>query len=92
MNKERCPIPLEHSDIHLSGVHDPNLCAGRPCTIHNRSDHHMRHMPQHWRNDRRIMERICQHGIGHPDPDEIDPDTIHGCDGCCGRPINKIPD
>ncbi len=44
-----------------------------------------------WRQDRRIMERICKHGIGHPDPDDAafrkimsgDSDTTHGCDGCC---------
>ena len=34
------------------------------------------------------MERICDHGIGHPDPDEFrirngEDDGIHGCDGCC---------
>jgi hypothetical protein len=35
------------------------------------------------------MERICPHGIGHPDPD--DPafknpiEGVHGCDGCCSR-------
>lgn len=33
------------------------------------------------------MERICPHGVGHPDPDEIDLEVnakgIHGCDGCC---------
>jgi len=74
---------LEHTDISVSNVHSEEQCKGQPCTIHNRSDHNMRHFPQHWRSDRRIMERICPHGVGHPDPDEIDPDTTHGCDGCC---------
>lgn len=46
------------------------------------------------------MERICPHGIGHPDPDDIafkrnrprfgedmaKADSIHGCDGCCQGP------
>jgi hypothetical protein len=47
----------------------------------------MRAFPQHWRTDRKIIERICPHGVGHPDPD--DPkmmevyEAIHGCDGCC---------
>lgn len=45
---------------------------------------------QRWRSDRGIMERICRHGVGHPDPD--DPalkgkdgwaEAVHGCDGCC---------
>jgi len=29
------------------------------------------------------MERECPDGIGHPDPDEINPNKMHGCDGCC---------
>jgi hypothetical protein len=64
-------------------IHSPELCDGRPCIVHNPSKHSMRAFPTHWRPDRRIMERICPHGVGHPDPDEIDPDTVHGCDGCC---------
>lgn len=68
----------------LLGVHPPERCAGQHCVIHNPSDHAMRDFPTHWRNDRKIMERICPHGVGHPDPDEINPDTVHGCDGCCG--------
>lgn len=50
----------------------------------------MRDFPTHFREDRQIMERICPHGIGHPDPDDAafrasrgDDDTVHGCDGCC---------
>lgn len=51
--------------------------------------------PQHWRADRLLMERICKHGVGHPDPDDIaykriqhgdsvaESESIHGCDGCC---------
>lgn len=56
-----------------------------PCAIHGPSDHHMATWRQHWRGDRGIIERICPHGVGHPDPDGIyaDGDTVHGCDGCC---------
>jgi hypothetical protein len=32
-----------------------------------------------------MMERTCRHGVGHPDPDDLNPDTIHGCDGCCSK-------
>lgn len=47
--------------------------------------------PAHWRHDRGILERVCSHGIGHPDSDQFDfwRETgqewqgIHGCDGCC---------
>ena len=80
-------IQLENSDVLIYNVHDPVLCEGRPCTIHNRTEHSMRGFPQHWRDDRGIMERICPHGVGHPDPDSNWPDGdyrwIHGCDGCC---------
>lgn len=59
-----------------------------PCTIHNRTEHSMRTFPQHWRDDRGIMERICPHGVGHPDPDDfrvrtVKHEGVHGCDGCC---------
>lgn len=78
----------------LHNVHKPEDCAGRPCVIHNPSDHHMRKWPLHWRDDRMIFERLCPHGIGHPDPDSLyherlaaDGDEqyvgVHGCDGCC---------
>lgn len=79
---------LEHSDVMLTNVHSKDACFGEACTIHNRSDHAMRAYPQHWRDDRKIMERICPHGVGHPDPDDykigLDPaEAVHGCDGCC---------
>lgn len=77
-------------------VHDRKKCEGHHCCIHNPSDHHMKDWPTHWRDDRRLMERICPHGIGHPDPDDLNfkaslgADTrtmaIHGCDGCCEEP------
>ena len=72
----------------MASVHASEKCYGEWCCIHNPSPHHMVYWPQNWRYDRGIMERICPHGIGHPDPD--DPKTIadlwqniHGCDGCC---------
>jgi hypothetical protein len=78
---------LENTDLIIF-AHPKFVCVGRPCTIHNRSDHVMRSFPQHWRSDRAIMERICPHGIGHPDPDEYKLalskyEGVHGCDGCC---------
>ena len=78
---------LEHTDDWLN-CHEESVCRGDFCTLHNRSDHKMRAFPQHWRADRGIMERICEHGVGHPDPDEyqvrmgFDKGT-HGCDFCC---------
>lgn len=80
---------LEHRNIAV-GTHSADKCAGEFCTIHNRSDHHMRHMKQEWRWDKGIMERICEHGIGHPDPDEINGDGIHGCDLCCVGKVEVV--
>lgn len=84
-------VTLENSDEQLY-THPNFACGGKHCTIHNRSDHSMRSFPQHWRSDRAIMERICPHGIGHPDPDEYKlnrannwTEFVHGCDGCCGE-------
>lgn len=70
-------------------IHPRATCRGYWCACHYPSSHHMRDWPQNWREDAKIMERMCDHGIGHPDPD--DPaafrHSIHGCDGCCARPF-----
>jgi hypothetical protein len=78
---------LENSSKFMH-CHQETKCRGDFCTLHNRSDHKMRKFPQVWRSDRLIMERVCSHGIGHPDPDEFrirngEDDGVHGCDGCC---------
>lgn len=77
-------------------VHGRSECVGEFCVIHNPSEHVMREFRTHWRGDRSLMERICPHGIGHPDPDDIAAKKllvddyeryafeVHGCDGCCG--------
>lgn len=68
----------------IFNVHHINQCAGRNCVLHNMSNHSMRSFPQHYRQDIGIMERVCPHGIGHLDPDELtDRLGAHGCDGCC---------
>jgi hypothetical protein len=76
-------------------AHKPNVCAGQPhCIVHNPSDHHMRDWPITFRGDKYLSERVCPHGIGHPDPDDLawrTPEqrealSIHGCDGCCHTP------
>lgn len=81
----------EHLGAAIVRTHHISKCAGQTCALHNPSDHPLRDAPLHWRGDRRLMERICAHGIGHPDPDAIayglsvgGTDTgAHGCDGCC---------
>lgn len=82
-------VTLENTDQQI-WVHPNFACKNEACTIHNRSDHCMRSFPQEWRTDRAIMERICPHGVGHPDPDEYKIrgekgkyELYHGCDGCC---------
>lgn len=76
-------------------VHDKNDDCLVSCVIHNPSQHSMRAFPTLWRADRGLMERLCPHGVGHPDPDDIafkarvygtafaKAAAIHGCDGCC---------
>jgi len=79
----------------MRNVHDAKLCEGRGCAIHNHpSDHALKNAPMLWREDRGILERICQHGVGHPDYDSAiylasigqEVENVHGCDGCCYTP------
>lgn len=72
-------------------VHDPSRCAGNVCPIHSPTRHHMSEWPQNFRSDSMLMERICEHGIGHPDPDDprLYDEGVHGCDGCC-RPPTEV--
>lgn len=72
-------------------------CDLNGCCIHNPSDHSLRGARLVWRRAGPFdikpshMERICSHGVGHPDPDDTawrkrtgrDTLSIHGCDGCC---------
>lgn len=74
---------LENSNQKLTRVHSAERCSGTNCAIHNMSNHHMRSWPQIFREDNATMERVCSHGIGHPDPDSPNADWAHGCDGCC---------
>lgn len=69
----------------LAGVHSPDECQNEYCVIHNPSDHGMRTFPTLWRRDRGFMERVCPHGVGHPDPDDPKAPPVHGCDGCCSE-------
>jgi len=73
----------------IKNVHGEEECrTPGACTIHSPSNHHMIDLSQYWRADRGFMERICSHGVGHPDPDERleGADAVHGCDGCCTPP------
>ncbi len=85
--------------IKVGGVHLRVDCitddGDQPCMFHSPTDHIMSDFPHHWRADRMIMERLCEHGVGHPDPDQLqywmntrggdaaNAEMVHGCDGCC---------
>lgn len=86
-------------------VHHPDACAGEHCPFHNPSDHRMRDWKVNIREST-LVERLCPHGIGHPDPDSVaymdrrdgyeEGDGcwgVHGCDGCCwdGYPLPDPP-
>jgi len=92
--------PVEQDSMTLPNgdvlrFHPQKQCAGGTCCLHNPSDHHMKEWPLNWRDDRGLMERICEHGVGHPDPDGLahivavhgqkaaDVEAVHGCDLCC---------
>lgn len=89
-------LELESGDValvengFLSRVHSASKCAGENCWVHNPSPTHMATWPINWRDDNRTAERLCEHGVGHPDLDDVTYNarlgrdtTIHGCDGCC---------
>lgn len=74
-------------------THPEGACSGEFCCIHKPSDHPMKDFPLNWREDRNLMERICSHGIGHPDPDDLAhkkrtvpnyENYAFGVHGCCG--------
>ncbi len=81
-------------DTLVERVHSPYACSGQVCVIHNPTVHRLSSWPMVWRADRGIVERVCTHGIGHPDPDQFEfwlshgrpEEVVHGCDGCCAGP------
>lgn len=85
----------------IAGVHDGARCVGDYCVIHNPSPHPLSGWPLWWRQDRKMFERICSHGVGHPDPDqwhywqatlpplEAAAELVHTCCGCCTGGIKK---
>lgn len=58
---------LEHSDQVLTSHHPADRCAGEFCTIHNMSDHPLRHLEQRWIGA--TMVRVTPDGEVYPDPD-----------------------
>lgn len=76
-------------------VHAKNADCEKGCVIHNPTRETHKDWPTHWRSGEYLMERICPHGVGHPDKDHLAfvrktkgdafayGQSIHGCDGCC---------
>lgn len=54
----------------LSGVHKRHNCLGPNCCIHNPSLHKMRTWRQVFNHATAVMERVCEHGFVHVDPDD----------------------
>lgn len=90
------PYDLVMTDTQqLLKVHHSSRClrkAGEPCPIHAQSNHHMKMWPQRWNTTFCVMERVCTHGLGHLDPDDI---YVRAglvkhdyCDGCCKHHTN----
>ena len=75
----------------LSSTHVMTVTCALACVVHNPTDGVHRKLPLHWRDDRGIFERICKHGIGHPDPDQFpyweatdqEGQRVHGCSVSC---------
>ena len=95
--QEEEPIPEEDPSRYLiPGIrtHADGECALEHCAIHNPSTHPLMDAPLHYRVDRGILERICKHGVGHDDPDDLafresvgrEASGVHGCCGCCATP------
>lgn len=61
--------------------------------MHNPSNHSLKNAQMDWRYSKG-MWRVCEHGVGHPDPDHVEYEvtirggdrdawSAHACDGCC---------
>lgn len=85
------------AELGMINTHALRDCLGEFCVLHNPSKHHMRTWRAMWRTDTMMVEWICPHDIGHPDPDCLqfydlvygsdiaDGVGTHGCDGCCRK-------
>lgn len=84
-------------------VHKRAVCQGSNCTLHNPSVHPLSNARIVLRTDPfryGFAERICEHDIGHPDPDSVafydsigqDGWGTHGCDRCCTGKYKEVQD
>lgn len=71
----------------LIRVHSPVRCRP-PCPVHWPSEHPLAAAAMHWDAEQGIIQRICDHELLHPDPDDQqvrlhEELRDHRCDGCC---------
>lgn len=83
-------------------IHARENCSGN-CPFHHPSNHPMREWPISIRKigvGVWLVERMCPHLVGHPDPDSVSflDRTLgqgtwgtHGCDLCCVKAGNEEP-
>jgi|SRR5690625_648052 len=75
-------------EISTLKTHSQEECALEECDIHNRPKEFEGFRLQ-WRQDRGLLEQVCEHGVAHPAPSEvayslkIGRDRNHLTHGCC---------
>lgn len=84
---EKDHVFIDDFGQELYGIHPKDKCHGLFCPVHRPSAESKAIGRLRWRSDRGFFERVCEHGVGHPDPDDFRADPIHGCDGCCQKAI-----
>jgi hypothetical protein len=110
-NVMRMEMSVGVSEFFTSGgrTHTKEQCkatrkqgAPKGCVLHKPTPHKLTGSKQILRRST-LIEDVCSHGIGHPNPDSArflnwrdgyDPDKgswfTHGCDGCCGPIKTKV--
>lgn len=94
---------IQDDDTAILRAHEPWDCSGALCDVHNRrGEDPWASWKLNWRDDRTLMEGICEHGVGHPTPAQIaywhrmhadfivKPLASHGCDGCCAGSLDQL--
>jgi hypothetical protein len=97
MSKPMEDFTDQNGTVHR--IHNKKSCRGNHCPFHNPSDHRLKDAPMNIRYDKGgLVERICEHGIGHDDPDSVAffvrindrwVTSLHGCCGCCNKNIKS---
>lgn len=87
---------------YLNPIFIHATCTGF-CPFHKRSGHPLRSAPMAWRENLGRVDRVCPHGVIHPDTDSLgylrkthlwdtisinDPQHREDCDGCCGQDLS----